>query len=151
MTVIDTALPTQRARLLRGLLLADAILVIIMAGLWIFVDPQIVPPELKKYTELFGADAANSEKIGVTVTIAIFIIANLASIAGLWFFRRWARILYTLAFVVALFSQLFSNVDARSGISAFAQDLDTAVTGAVLLLVWFIVKDGFARHPVEGA
>jgi hypothetical protein len=132
-------------RILRLLLLADAILIVIAASMTIFIDPQIVPPELKKYAEVFSPDLDSSEKLGVVIVVALILVINFVSIAGLWFLQRWARILYTLAFIAGLVISALSEPDVHSGILSAIQDMDTGVTGAVLLLVWFIMKDEFAR------
>jgi hypothetical protein len=136
----------DNGRILRFLLIADAILIAIAMAVTIFVDPQIVPSELKKYTELLSSDSDRAENIGTAVVIALIVGVNFIAIAGLWFRKRWARILYTVAFIFGLVVSALSTPDVRSGISTVVQDLDTAVTGAVLLLVWFIMKDEFTRR-----
>jgi hypothetical protein len=131
---------------LRILLILDLIF-FAFGVLFIFIDPALLPPELKKYSSLIEDDS-NSEKLNIAIGMAVFyacIIAPwLISIIGLWRLRRWARMLYTLFVFVLLFWGLFGGADVESAFSSVVGQLDAMAEGAILLMVWFIMKGEFA-------
>jgi hypothetical protein len=129
-------------RVLRVLLIVDVVLFALLI-LFSFIDPALVPPELKKYASLFE-DNSTAEKLYVAIGYALIVAILIVSIVGLWNLRRWGRILYTLFVAFLLLISLLGGAEVQSAFSFFVSQLDGMAEGAILLMVWVVMKTEFA-------
>jgi hypothetical protein len=59
--------------------------------------------------------------------------------------KRWGRTLFTAVAILTLASRLLSSdPEVQSAYTSVLSDLDTMITGAILLLVWVFMRDEFA-------
>lgn len=132
------------ATVLRVFLLADVIFVVVNVILGFYVDPQILPDDLKKYVINSAIDTEGDVVIWSTL-LAVLGAIYAVMIVGLWFLKRWARVLYTLLVIGALGLELyFGEPEVHSHYSNIGSTISSMIEGAVLLLIWIVMKEEFA-------
>jgi hypothetical protein len=139
-TTMHPAFGQGLTQVLRCLVVADVVVGVanIVVGFW--VDSQILPDDLKKYVLDVG-DSSNGSLIAVIALTVILLAADL----GLWMLKRWGRSLFTTVAVLTLAIRLLSSdPEIQSAYTSVLSDLDTMITGAILLLTWVVMRDAFA-------
>jgi len=125
-------------RILRILLLAKAIILpATVLGIWL--DPQILPDDLKKYVLIEEGD-----ELLTAIIIALLVGIYLVPIIGLWLLKRWARVFYTGLIILGVAIGLFPEPVVHSAYTSLLLDADSMLNGGILLLIWLIMKDEFA-------
>jgi hypothetical protein len=131
-------------RVLRVLLLADVIIFIVTAMMDFYVDPQILPDDLKKYALNSALDSEDDVVIW-SVLLAVLGALYAVLIIGLWFLQRWARVLFILLLTCALGLGLyFGEPEVHSNYSNVVSMISWMIEGAILLLIWIVMKEEFA-------
>jgi hypothetical protein len=126
-------------QVLRCLVVADVVVGVanIVVGFW--VDPLILPEDLKKYV-LDVSDSSSASVVAVAALTCVLLAADL----GLWRLERWGRTLFTAVAVATLAIRLLSSdPEIQSAYTSVLSDLDTMITGAILLLTWGVMQDVF--------
>ena len=109
-------------RVFRMLLLSDAVLTTasITAGMLGTGGASAHPPDPPLYV----------------VVSASVLVAWVAALVGLWWFRRWARVLYVALACVGLLAALLLGSEGAAGFKHFVNTLCWLVTGAIIALAY---------------
>jgi hypothetical protein len=131
-------------RVLRVLLLADVIIFIVTTIMDFYVDPQILPDDLKKYATSFALDSEDDVVIW-SILLAVLGTLYAVLIIGLWLLQRWARVLFILLLMCALGLGLyFGEPEVHSYYSNVVSTVSWMIEGAILLLIWILMTEEFA-------
>ena len=85
---------------------------------------------------------------GVSTVFVLLLAASCVAWAGLWFFQRWARLLYSVLVLVSLIVILFQEPAATPPFAAMFFTVSTLASGVILGLVWFSdLRSSFERRP----
>ena len=137
-------------RVLRVLLLADVIIFIVTAIMDFYVDPQILPDDLKKY----AISALDSEDDVVIWSILLAVLGAIYAVLviGLWFLQRWARVLFILLLICVFGLGLyFGEPEVHSSYSNVVSIVSWMIEGAILLLIWVLMTEEFASGTTRRA
>ncbi|MBW4490758.1 MAG: hypothetical protein KME12_23540 [Trichocoleus desertorum ATA4-8-CV12] len=120
---------------------------------WLLVIPVVIvsfatetslPPELQNYLErVESAPLANGEIVLATVNTT-FIVFALVLAAGLFRFRRWAKTLLPMYYVLGLLLLPFNGPYVESGWATVLIHSGVTLDGVILALVFFSpLKESF--------
>lgn len=126
----------QTARLaLRAFILISAFLTFVYLAVS-SADDSLLPKELAEWKAAQETDADDATAI-VALVLALPLFGFLiASMVGLFMFKKWGAWLYLgVSLLGSLFMLMEPNVE--SGLSAFLSDLDTCVVGIILGIAFF--------------
>jgi hypothetical protein len=141
---INTFFGHGLTRVLRVLLLADVIIFIVTAIMDFYVDPQILPDDLKKYALNSALDSEDDVVMG-SVLLAVLGALYAVLIIGLWFLQRWARVLFILLFICVFGLGLYvGEPEVHSYYSNVVSMISWMIEGAILLLIWVLMTEEFA-------
>ena len=132
-------------RLFRALLLLDAGLAILSLPV-VLMDRGALPEELQEYV----ANIPSDRLFVIGTSIAFILWAAL--LVGLWYFKRWARLLFSLLAATLTLAPWFQGApDVRSASLALTSDLVAMTTGALLLFAWGVLAKEFggSSYPLE--
>jgi hypothetical protein len=138
-------------RVLRVLLLADVIIFMVSAIMDFYVDPQILPDDLKKYVISFALDSEDDVVIW-SILLAVLGALYAVLIIGLWFLQRWARVLFILLLICVFGLGLyFGEPEVHSYYSNVVSIVSWMIEGAILLLIWVLMTEEFASGSTRRA
>ena len=101
-----------------------------------------LPEQLQEYV----ADIAADRFFLVGTGIAFILWAVL--MVGLWYFKRWARLLFSLLVATIILVPWFQDApDVRSASMALTADLVAMTTGAMLIFMWGVLCKEFGGPP----
>lgn len=126
----------QTARLaLRAFILISAFLTMVYLAVSL-ADDSLLPKELAEWKAAQETEEDAAAAIVGLVLVMPLIAALIASMVGLFMFKKWGAWLYLgVSLLGALFMLIEPNVE--SGLSAFLSDLDTFVVGIILGIAFF--------------
>jgi hypothetical protein len=102
-----------------------------------FLTENSLPPELQSYLErVENAPLANGEIVLAVVDVAFFVLAVVLTV-GLFRFRRWAKSLLPMSYVLGLALIPGNGPYVESGWASFLFFLGSSVDGIILALVYF--------------
>jgi hypothetical protein len=84
-----------------------------------------------------SSDDGSSEPLLYTLIEIAVLAIWLAALAGLWRFRRWARLMYVGVASFGLLASLLLGSEARSGMEASLNALCWLVTGVIIALAYW--------------
>lgn len=126
----------QTARLaLRTCILVSAFLTLVALAVAL-ADDSLLPKELAEWKAAQETEDDAAAMIVGLVLVMPLIAALIASMVGLFMFKKWGAWLYLgVSLLGALLMLIEPNVE--SGLSAFLSDLDTFVVGITLGIAFF--------------
>jgi hypothetical protein len=128
-------------RLFRALLLLNTALAILSMPIML-MERGALPEQLQEYV----ADIAADRFFLVGTGIAFILWAVL--MVGLWYFKRWARLLFSLVVATAILVPWFQGApDVQSAAMALASDLTAMSVGAALIFMWGVLRKEFGGPP----
>jgi hypothetical protein len=69
-------------------------------------------------------------------------------LVGLWYFKRWARLLFSLLVATIILLPWFKGApDVRSASMALTADLVAMTAGAMLIFMWGVLTKEFGGPP----
>jgi Na+-translocating ferredoxin:NAD+ oxidoreductase RnfD subunit len=74
----------------------------------------------------------------------MFAMSIIASV-GLWFFRRWARLLYLLSVIASVLLTALDGPAVHHVLFAIFSDVSSVITGAIVGVAYFAPIDGLRR------
>jgi hypothetical protein len=109
---------------------------------------ETLPPELAQFVKAKNSRVlTNLEAVAMFVN-SLIIVALLVGAIGLWWVKRWARVLFTIAAI--LFPPMWTFVGFASGATLVSNPVemgvDTALNifiGATIALVWVGIPEAF--------
>ena len=137
-------------RILRVLLVGDFLTGVSACLVSIFVDPRLLPADLRDYTFSVPKDYEIDEQaviIIVACVVGLFVTLMLAVLVGLWRLRPWGRLLYVLFALISTVWPLvaFAEPVLYTGLSLTLWSISGMISGGILLLVLVILRDEFRR------
>jgi hypothetical protein len=143
-----TAPPASGGGERRSLILIFRMLLLLQIAVDLLVFPFVLtersrlPAELQHYAVTVPID----RPFFIVTAAACVVIAILW--AGLWHFRRWARLLYSLMFASVLVMASWDGVpDVRSALTALVTDFARMFDGAALVFMWVVLRQEFGGPP----
>jgi hypothetical protein len=128
-------------RLFRALLLLHAGFGILITPVML-KDREALPEDLQAYVAEIVFDRIFLLAAGITF------ILSAALLAGLWYFKPWARLLYSLLVAAAMLICWYQGApDVRSASVSLASDLAAMSTGAVVVFIWGVLRREFGGPP----
>jgi hypothetical protein len=126
----------QTARLaLRAFILISAFLTMVYLAVSL-ADDSLLPKELAEWKAAQETEEDAAAAIVGLVLVMPLIAALIASMVGLFMFKKWGAWLYLgVSLLGALFMLIEPNVE--SGVAAFFSDLDTLAGGIILGIAFF--------------
>ena len=119
------------------ILLVLSWLLVIAGVMASFITEKTLPPELQSYLErVENAPLTNSEIVLAVVDIAFIVFAVVLTV-GLFRFRRWAKTLLPISYVLGLALIPGDGPYVESGWASFLFFLGSLVDGIILALVYF--------------
>lgn len=94
-----------------------------------------------------NASVATFTLLGLTIVVGS--IPYIASLIGLWWCKRLARILYTILILGTTALEAMSGMDAQSALEAGTYTASSMLSGAILALIWLAMEDDFQRIPAQ--
>lgn len=140
--------------ILRRLILATVafiVLTVVLGAAFPSLGRDRLPPELlaivAKFEEQEMADAATTYFAAVLVWVAAIMI----SLIGLWWVKRWARLLFTISIAagIPLILAMPSSAPAmfvQTPLDNIATTVLSLLNGATLALIWLGMEDAFAEN-----
>lgn len=120
---------------LRTCILVSAFLTLVALAVSL-ADDSLLPKELAEWKAAQETEDDAAAMIVGLVLVMPLIAALIASMVGLFMFKKWGAWLYLgVSLLGALFMLIGPNVE--SGLSAFLSDLDTFVVGITLGIAFF--------------
>lgn len=120
---------------LRTCILVSAFLTLVALAVSL-ADDSLLPKELAEWKAAQGTEDDAAAAIVGLVLVMPLLAALIASMVGLFMFKKWGAWLYLgVSLLGALFMLMEPNVE--SGLSAFLSDLDTFVVGITLGIAFF--------------
>ena len=145
---------TRNVLILRRLILATVgfiVLTIVLGSAFPSLGRGRLPPELlaliAKFEEQEMADSATTFFAAVLVWVAAVVIA----LIGLWWVKRWARLLFTLS-IAAGIPLIMATPDSapamfvQTPLDNIATTVLSLLNGATLALIWLGMEDSFAEN-----
>ncbi|MEZ5500841.1 MAG: hypothetical protein R3E77_15615 [Steroidobacteraceae bacterium] len=131
-------------RLLQGMVAAEWLL--ISLGSWFGVQEEAgLPPEMRNFIR---EQLTRDDWQPVYFLAGGLFVAKFVASVGLMLLQRWARWLYALVFVVTALSMLWLRASLTGPIEAVFEYLATAVSGAVLAMIFIgPAREWFAAEP----
>lgn len=99
-------------------------------------DASLLPKELAEWKVAQEADADDATAIAALVLVMPLIAALIASMVGLFMFKKWGAWLY-LGLCLLGSLVLLIEPSVESGVSAFFSDLDSYLGGAIVGIAFF--------------
>ncbi len=99
-------------------------------------DASLLPKELAEWKVAQEADADDATAIAALVLVMPLIAALIASMVGLFMFKKWGAWLY-LGLCLLGSLVLLIEPSVESGLSAFFSDLDSYLGGAIVGIAFF--------------
>jgi len=120
------------AKVLRLLILADAVLVVAAIVSDLATRGMLSPELLRALTEV-------EEALPLVLVLGGLLVLVLMVVAwiGLWLFWRPARTIYLASWVLGLLLTIFLGPYIETGITHALESLNSGVGGAILALVYF--------------
>lgn len=84
-----------------------------------------------------AGDGEPSESLLYVLAEIAVLVVWIVALAGLWRFRKWARVLYLAVVGVALLGSLLLGGEPRSGVEASVNALCWMVSGAIIALAYW--------------
>ena len=111
---------------------------LVIAGVIVsFATENSLPPELQSYLErVENAPLANGEIVLAVVDVTFVVFAVVLTV-GLFRFRRWAKTLLPMSFILGLVLIPINGPSVESGWASSLFYLGSLVDGIILALVYF--------------
>jgi hypothetical protein len=110
----------------------------------VLTDQRRLPAELQDYAVKMPID-----RPFFIVTAAVCVLIAILW-TGLWHFRRWARLLYSLGLAGALVvASWYGEPDVRSALTTLVTDIARMFDGAVLVFMWAVLRQEFGGHHIR--
>jgi hypothetical protein len=140
----------------RSILRLLILLVAVTSGMTLYAGPrfdQTLPQQLLTFIHARAADAELSTPEAIAAAaIGLQLIGMVVGLVGMWWCRRWARWIFTVAMLSSpVLTTLLGLSDPRSlvsnAIEAGANSASDLAVGATLALIWFSMERDFTTSP----